>query len=354
MESTRYKTHSDTPDSLWRLMDIAEEASGAAFIYKDNVIVAANAAGMSLYSVDWSRQVTFDDCYWNGINQKKNTDPTILRDPSWFLEFAKEYRAHTVHHRFCRKYGTTGIAYDRHHVGIDCHWNAQLWFPVTADGTIAFTITPDTKPSEIRHHLAREQAISRLTAFLNGSGIAIAIIDQTGLLLDGSPPMIRLLYRGQVLRLGDDDRIETLKDNVTLKLRSLTVDISHGKRNAALLPLPLSNGDHTLAALMRSGPADPAVIMAVSPQGNAEELEALLSDAFRLSPSEAAVAIRIAEGQAPDDIAENTGRSIHTVRAHLAAAKREMGVTRQHELAALVTRAVSLVGGLSPIKYNGE
>lgn len=71
MEGIRQSTHSDTPDALWRLMDIADAGSGAAFIYNNDVIVAANAVGMSLYSVDWSGKVTFDDCFWNGINQKK-------------------------------------------------------------------------------------------------------------------------------------------------------------------------------------------------------------------------------------------------------------------------------------------
>lgn len=277
-----------------------------------------------------------------------------MKDPTGFLEFAKGYRAHTSNHRFCRKYGTTGIAYDRHHVGINCHWNAQVWFPVSANGAIGFTVTTDTKPSEIRQHLAREKAIARLTSFLDGAGIAIAIIDSTCLLLDSTLPMMRLLCRGQGLCLGDDDRIQATKSDITLKLRSLARDIAQGKRNAALLPLPLPDGSHTLAALMNTNPADPALVIAIAPQGHAEELEALLSDAFRLSPPEAAVAIRIAEGQTPDGIAESTGRSIHTVRAHLAAAKREMGLSRQHDLATLVTKATLLIGGLSPIKHNGE
>lgn len=334
-------------------MDVAEAGSGAAFIYKDNVIVGVNKTGMSLYSVDWSKEITFDDCYWNGINQKKNVDPAILQDPVWFLEFAKEYRARNPNYRFGRKYGDTGITYDRHHVAIDRQWNAQVWFPVADNGSIGYTITLDTKPSEIRQHLARELAVSRLTAFLDSTGIAIGVIDETGLLLDSTLPMMRLLSRGQTLRLGDDDRIETIRGDTTLKLRGLAVDISRGKRNAALLPLPLPDGGHTLSALIASGPNDPAVIIAVALQGNAEELEALLSDAFHLSSPATAVAVQIALGQTPEVIAENTGRSIHTIRAHLAAAKREMGVTRQHDLAALITRAALLVGGLSPTKQKG-
>ncbi|MCW2246032.1 DNA-binding CsgD family transcriptional regulator [Azospirillum fermentarium] len=354
MKNAWRNTNSDTPDSLWKLVEIADMASGAAFIYKDNVIVGVNQKGMSLYSVDWDNIVTFDDCYWDGISKKKNTDPAILKDPAWFLAFAKEYRAYTKSHRFCRNYGSTGITYDRHHVGIDCHWNAQLWFPVNASGSAAFTITPETKPSEIRQYLAREQAICRLTSFLDNAGIAICIVDHTGLLLDSTLSMMRILCRGQILKIDNDDKIESIKNDITRKLRFLISEISLGKRNTALLPLPLSEGGYTLAALMGAGPTDPAVIIAVVSQEDAEELEMLLSDAFCLSPSEAFVAARIAEGKTPDDIAENTGRSIHTIRTHLAAAKREMGVTRQHDLSALVTKAALLVGGLTSTNRNGE
>lgn len=354
MNSVRRNVNSDTPDVLWRLMDIADAGSGAAFIYKDNVIVAANAVGMSLYSVDWSGKVTFDDCYWNGIKNKNNTDPMILGDPAWFLEFAKEYRARTPNYRFIRKYGEAGNNYDRHHVGISREWNAQVWFPILENDGIGFTITTDTKPSDVRQYLAREKAISRLTSFLDGSGIAIAIIDWTGVILDSTLPMMRLLCRGQVLRLGDDDRIEANNSKTTAKLRSLATEISNGMRNAALLPLPLPDGSHTLAALIGCGPTDPAVIIAVAARENAEALEALLSDAFQLPPPATAVAIQIAAGQTPDSIADLTGRSIHTIRTHLATAKREMGVSRQHDLAALVTRAALLVGGSPLTKNDGE
>lgn len=354
MKSGWRNTNPDIPDSLWKLVDIAEMASGAAFIYKDDVIVGANSMGMSLYSVDWSNIVTFDDCYWNGIKEKNNTDPAILKDPVWCLEFTKEYRAYTKSHRFCRSHGSAGTTYDRHHVGINPHWNAQIWFPVNANGTAAFTITTDTNYSEVRQYLEREKAISRLTSFLDKTGIAIGVVDQTGLLLDSALPMMRMLCRGEILHLGNDDRIEAYRSDITRKLRFLISEISLGKRNVGLLPIPLSEGGYTLTALMGVGSSDPAVIMAVVSQENADELEMLLSDAFCLSPSEAFVAARIAEGQTPDSIAENTGRSIHTVRAHLASAKREMGLTRQHDLAALVTKAALLVGGLSPTIKNGE
>lgn len=345
---------SDIPDPLWRLMDVAEAASGALYIYRNDIIVSSNELGISLYSIDWSSPVTFDDCYWNGIHNKKTIDPSVLRDPSGFLQFAKEHRARTSSYRFCRRYGDDGPLYDRHHIGIDRQWNAQIWIPMATGGAVDFIITPDTRPRDVRQYIARERAISRLTAFLDGSGIAIAVVDETGLLLDSSLSMMRLLCRGQALRLGDDDRIEAMEGSTTLKLRSLAADISQGRRSAALVPLPLSNGNHTLAGLLRAGPLDPAVILTLAQQEKAEELEALLCDAFRLSPSEASVAIHVAEGRTPDAIAALTGRSVHTVRGHLTAAKREMGITRQHDLAAFVTRAASLVGGSTPTKLKGE
>lgn len=346
---------SDIPGSLLGLAEAAEAGSGVLFIYSDNEIVATNKAGMALYDgIDWSRRVTFEDCFWYGIECGRTIDFDILKDPSGYCAFAKIHRAWSPGHRFTRRHGDTGIVYDRHHIGINRQWNAQVWLPIAPGGAIDFVFTANTTAGDVRKHVARERALSRLSAFLDGSGVAVAIMDGTGLLLDSTLPMMRLLCRGEFLRLGADDRIEAVRGDATQRIRGAALEISLGRRNACLIPLPIPGGRQAMAGLLSAGPTDPAVILAVARQGEADELEALLCDAFRLTPSEAAVAIRVADGETAEAIADDWGRSVSTIRGHLDKAKKEIGITRQHDLAALVTKAATLVGGISPTKLNGE
>lgn len=348
MENLIHFKKLDIPDALACLSGVAEAGGGALFIYKDNIIVGANDIGIGLYPrFDWGNQVSFDDCFWYGLEIGRTRNAEILKNPEDHLAFAKLHRSWSPGHRFCRRHADTGISYDRHHVGIDQQWNAQVWLPATEGSAVGFAVTPLTRPYEVRSHIARERALSRLLAYLDGSGTAIAVVDGSGILADSTPAMTRIMCRGALLRLSPDDRVESPNQDITLRLRSAISDISSGKRSAALVPLPQSDGGSTLVGLLSAGPNDPAVILAIAGTGEAEELEGLLCDAFRLSPPEAAVAIRVADGATAEAIAESTDRSVATIRGHLASVKRKTGAERQHALAALVTRAAVLVGGSS-------
>lgn len=348
MESLAYISASDVPDALASLSDVADAGFGALFIYRDNIIVGSNKAGMALYPrFNWGSEISFDDCFWYGLAIGRTRNAEILKDPQDHLNFAKLHRSWSPGHRFCRRHADTNIIYDRHHIGIDQRWNAQVWLPVTAGSAVDFAVTPLTRPFDVRRHLAREQALSRLVAYLEGSGTALAIVDGTGIIADSTPAMTRLLCRGALLRLSPADRVESPSPEITQRLQSAISDISSGRRPAALVPLPLEAGGHTLVGLLRAGPNDPAVILAIAGTDEAEELEGLLCDAFQLSPPEAAVAIRVADGATAEVIAESTDRSVATIRNHLTSVKRKTGAERQHSLAALVTRAAALVGGSS-------
>lgn len=96
---------------------------------------------------------------------------------------------------------------------------------------------------------------------------------------------------------------------------------------ASLTPVP-SRGtlSESCALLTLPGPAAP------------DELSQLLTDLYRLTPTEAAVALAVAAGQGPTEIAAARGQSRETVRTHLRAILAKTETRRQSELAALVGR----------------
>jgi DNA-binding CsgD family transcriptional regulator len=68
------------------------------------------------------------------------------------------------------------------------------------------------------------------------------------------------------------------------------------------------------------------------------ELAGLLQAAFGLTPSEAAVAARLAAGESREGIADERRVSLETVRMQIKRAFSKMNVRREGELYALISR----------------
>jgi DNA-binding CsgD family transcriptional regulator/PAS domain-containing protein len=76
-----------------------------------------------------------------------------------------------------------------------------------------------------------------------------------------------------------------------------------------------------------------AALFITDPEAHAHVPATLLQAWFGLTPSEARVALDVANGYSSREIAERAGVTWHTVRAHLKTLYEKMGVTRQTELA---------------------
>ena len=86
-----------------------------------------------------------------------------------------------------------------------------------------------------------------------------------------------------------------------------------------------------------------AIVLVVEPEKQASADPELVGDALGLTRAESRVAVMLAEGYTPRDIAEATGRSIGTVRWHLKQIFVKNRISRQAELVQLV-RSVSVIG----------
>jgi len=81
-----------------------------------------------------------------------------------------------------------------------------------------------------------------------------------------------------------------------------------------------------------------ALVLVDDPDAVVPPDEAVCRLLFGLTPSEAAVAVRIAAGDRPVDVARELGIGLGTLRIHLKAVFAKTGVHRQAELAALLGR----------------
>ena len=112
---------------------------------------------------------------------------------------------------------------------------------------------------------------------------------------------------------------------------SLLVDRPSGKRPLLLFAVPMSRG------LASAWPESPLAAVAISDPDNsiAPPAEAL-TVLYRLTPAEAEVALRVAEGQGLGAVAGQLGVSQNTIKAHLQRVYEKTGTRRQAELVRLL------------------
>ncbi|MCB1489885.1 MAG: hypothetical protein KDJ88_20800 [Bauldia sp.] len=96
--------------------------------------------------------------------------------------------------------------------------------------------------------------------------------------------------------------------------------------------VPIMGAAHDIFMLAR------AVMIVTDPDATAPDDAAAVAAAFRLSPSEARLACRLARGETLKHIAEVERITVETARARLKAVFAKTGTHRQAELAILVAR----------------
>jgi DNA-binding CsgD family transcriptional regulator len=90
-------------------------------------------------------------------------------------------------------------------------------------------------------------------------------------------------------------------------------------------------------ATMRVFGDDPCAILIAHPLGTAPRLDPLIvSLAFGLTPAEADVAMSIAEGDSPDEVARRRGVNVVTIRAQLRTIYAKLGVQRLPEMVRMI------------------
>ncbi len=92
-----------------------------------------------------------------------------------------------------------------------------------------------------------------------------------------------------------------------------------------------------------AGADRPVLIVAVDTAPSVGLDDRFLRDAFQLTDAEALVAKRLVGGDTLSDIAETKGITLHTARSQLKSVMSKMGVSRQSELVAMLSKCDNLL-----------
>lgn len=170
---------------------------------------------------------------------------------------------------------------------------------------------------------------------------SVLLLDGQGRLLLADPGGLRALEEGRILRLNHRMRVsftdEDLKQALALKLRpALQPTPFRGRADGAEITLCPLDPQTAQSLRLPPGPQNrlPALVVVIRlHQGrSAPDLATRLG----LTAAEADLAMHVAEGKTPAEVAQARNTSLHTVRNQLKSVLAKTGCRRQTELALLV------------------
>lgn len=235
---------------------------------------------------------------------------------------------------------------------------------LTLEGTLSHAhsrqIIPDL--DLLRPHLARASLLSarlhleRVRAAVEALaiiGAAAAMVDRNGHVLAANAAFEALLGRAPYDRRG---RL-TMHDHRADQLFVDALDWA-GRGKGRSFPASLAGADMPVAIHMvpvrgaaRDIFLDTRAVMIVSrPQQPAVPAADLIQALFDLTPSEARVARRIAEGHTPQAIAYSSGVGVATIRSQLKSVFQKTGAARQADLVRLLMGVSAPIAAASSIE----
>tara|TARA_R110000823_G_scaffold130015_15_gene258015 strand:+ start:7175 stop:8308 length:1134 start_codon:yes stop_codon:yes gene_type:complete len=217
-------------------------------------------------------------------------------------------------------------------------------------------LTPHLQRS-IRLH-TRFSRIERERAVYAGAveqlRVATMILDELGQVLSINDAASALVALGDGIALVDNrpqltDR-EANREFLLLLARLRQPREEGGPRPVAAMQVPRRDGRGELGLVAREVPRTDAaqgsgiprtVLFISDPQQAAEPPQRVVSRLFDLTPTEANLALLLANGMSLDEASEKLSISRNTARAHLRAVFAKTGVARQSGLVRLILRSVA-------------
>lgn len=210
------------------------------------------------------------------------------------------------------------------------------------------SIAPHVRSAVRTQFILENQGAELMTGVLESLSMAVFVCDAGGRVRSLTPSAETLLGQSGPLRLsGGTLSAHTAADTRALAaaIRRAATPLSPGMPNASqvlvhgckgeprvLEVLPVARRENTFSF-------DPHVlVLARRPNLSTDSLKLLLKAAYGLTSAETQVALALAEGLAPEQIARQRGAAISTVRKQTASIYQKLGVHRQSELSAHIHR----------------
>ena len=185
--------------------------------------------------------------------------------------------------------------------------------------------------------------------------VGAIILDETGRVLSLNQRAHQLLEEKNGVALRDEKLVLSTRE-LTLDLQARIARVIAQQRagDAAVVEaMRIARKSGELGLVIRPVPENqwanaevvPAAVLFLSdPQQQAHAPLQVIKQLFGFTPSEAALAMLMANGLTLDDAAEELGISRNTVRTHLRAVFAKTGVTRQPQLVSLILKSVASLG----------
>jgi DNA-binding CsgD family transcriptional regulator len=184
---------------------------------------------------------------------------------------------------------------------------------------------------------------------LDGAHAALLLLDASGRVVHASAEADLLLHEADGLSAGQDG-LRAATSALSTRLRAVLARAAGsrhapGVSGALHLRRPSGKPDLVLVAIpARSRPVGPdigrasVILQITDPLARVMPDPAILADAFDLTPSEAILAADLQCGLSVVEAAAKRGRSVATVRTHLASVLAKTGTARQSDLVRLLSR----------------
>ena len=184
---------------------------------------------------------------------------------------------------------------------------------------------------------------------LDGAQAPLLLLDANGRVVHASADADRLLHEADGLSAGRDG-LRAATPALSARLRAVLARAAGSSRapgvsGALHLRRPSGKPDLVLVAIpARSRSIGPdigrasVVLQITDPLARARPDPPILADAFDLTPAEAILAADLLSGLSVVEAAAKRGRSVATVRTHLASVLAKTGTARQSDLVRLLSR----------------
>lgn len=233
------------------------------------------------------------------------------------------------------------------------------WLLVTQDDRPPITQEEAAGMELVAPHIRRAAEISNVLgaqrlsaetyrAALDQIDSAVLIVDGNRRVVYANPRAGSALAAGTALRIGADSRLRGATDGAERALRRAGAATEGGFE----APVEGTDGEERLLFAVsldltredRLGQAERSTLLVLrSPREDTRNPVVIASRTFGLTPAQVQVLAFLAQGHAPEGIADILGVATSTVKTHLAELFRRTGTARQAEL---VARALSLASPL--------